>query len=82
MLVESGTLKRDTLKSMKPKVQGRKVIFKAKVPDYGKFLKEGIPSKKGKKVYDFFNIFKSERGLFDRMTQSVLDFLILSKGVK
>lgn len=82
MMVESGELKRATLKTMKPKISGRKVTFKARVPEYGKFLKEGIKGPKGKKVYDFFNIFKSEQGLFDRMTQSVLDFLILSKGVK
>lgn len=82
MMVEGGTLRAATLKTMKPKVRGRKITFRASVPKYGKFLKKGIPSSKGKKVYDFFNIFKSERSLFDRMAQSVLDFLILSKGVK
>ena len=85
MMVESGDLKRATLKTMKPKISGRKVTFKAKVPEYGKRLRDGIEVKgppKRQKVYDCFNIFKSEQGLFDRMTQSVLDFLILSKGVK
>lgn len=85
MMVESGDLKRATLKTMKAKIKGRKVNFKATVPDYGKRLKNGIEVKgppKRKKVYDFFNIFKSEKGLFDRMTQSVLDFMILSKGIK
>ena len=81
-LVESGALKRATLKPRKPSIKGNKILFTAKVPDYGKHLTDGIPTKKGKKVFNFFNIFKNERGLFDRMAQSVFDFMLLSKGAK
>ena len=81
-LVQEGDLKGASLKSRKPKVRGNKAIFSAKAPEYGKHLTDGIPSKKGKKVYNFFNIFKNELGLFNKMTQSVFDFLLLTKGVK
>jgi hypothetical protein len=81
-LVVTGNLKAQTLKPKKPKIRGNKAILRAKVDEYGKHLTDGIPSKSGKKVYNFFNIFKNEMSLFDSMAQKLFDFLLLSKGVK
>ena len=83
-LVMSGTLKAQALKPKKPKITGSKVIMRAKVDQYGKWLSDGsIVNKEGKeKIYNFFNIFKNEMGLFNKMAQSVFDFLLLKQGVK
>lgn len=81
-LVETGRLKKQATKPKKPKIRGNRLIIRGKVDQYGKHLTDGIPSKRGKKEYNFFNVFKNELGFFNKMAQSVFDFMLLSKGVK
>ena len=80
-LVERGDLKKATLKGQKPKIKRSGISYTADVPDYGEYLHKGIKTKSGLKKFKFFNIFRNELPLFNKMVETVFNHLLRKKGV-
>ena len=86
VMKSSGELQKQTLKTMRGKAQKNKLIFSAKVPDYGKIHQEGIGKMPKREFFGFNNkngnTQRVDVGTFNKVANEQFKKTLAKNGIK